>query len=106
MGYPVVTYKVQTPDGYILTMFRIPNDHSKNPNARYHPIYLQHGLVATCATFLGKGKDSLGKLSNNLIFYFFIKQEKTNTKLYSLMRFILYLIYTDLSAINISEDIF
>ncbi|CAG9853867.1 unnamed protein product [Phyllotreta striolata] len=62
MGYPVLTYKVLTPDGYILTMFRIPNNHSSNPNAKYHPIYLQHGLVATCATFLGKGRDSLAFL--------------------------------------------
>ncbi|KAG5875195.1 hypothetical protein JTB14_029369 [Gonioctena quinquepunctata] len=59
MGYPLRTYKVQTPDGYIMTMFRIPNDHVKNPAARHYPIYLQHGIVATCATFLGKGKDSL-----------------------------------------------
>ncbi|CAH1159898.1 unnamed protein product [Phaedon cochleariae] len=59
MGYPLLTYKVRTADGYILTMFRIPNDHVKNTNARKHPIYLQHGLVSTCATFLGKGRDSL-----------------------------------------------
>ncbi|KAJ8927994.1 hypothetical protein NQ314_019522 [Rhamnusium bicolor] len=54
-------YKVQTNDGYILTMFRIPNDNVNNPKAKHHPVYLQHGLVATCATFLGLGKNSLGK---------------------------------------------
>nr|XP_023019896.1 lysosomal acid lipase/cholesteryl ester hydrolase-like [Leptinotarsa decemlineata] len=59
MGYPLLTYKVQTADGYILTMFRIPNDHINNPDARFTPIYLQHGLVATSASFLGKGRDSL-----------------------------------------------
>ncbi|XP_018561404.1 lipase member K-like [Anoplophora glabripennis] len=58
-GYPVLEYKVQTPDGYILTMFRIPRDDTKNPKAKYHPVYLQHGLVATCANFVGLGKNSL-----------------------------------------------
>lgn len=58
-GYPVIEYKVQTLDGFILTLFRIP---SNNPKAALFPVYLQHGLVATCANFIGLGKDSLGKL--------------------------------------------
>ncbi|RZB40241.1 uncharacterized protein BDFB_003922, partial [Asbolus verrucosus] len=51
-GYPLIEYKVPTQDGYILKMFRIPSDNVRNPNAKNHPVYLQHGLVATCANFL------------------------------------------------------
>ncbi|CAH1371140.1 hypothetical protein MTP99_012629 [Tenebrio molitor] len=55
-GYPVIEYKVPTKDGYILTMYRIP---TKNPNALKFPVYLQHGLVATCAYFIALKKNSL-----------------------------------------------
>ncbi|XP_066145567.1 uncharacterized protein [Euwallacea fornicatus] len=59
LGYPVQTYKVVTKDGYVLTMFRIPNDGRVNPHAKKHPVYFQHGLVATCNNFLALKKDSL-----------------------------------------------
>ncbi|XP_057662523.1 lipase member K-like [Diorhabda carinulata] len=59
MGYPVSVYTVQTADGYLLTMFRIPNYKNENSKTRKHPVYLQHGIVATCASFLGNGKNSL-----------------------------------------------
>ncbi|XP_076274567.1 lipase member K-like isoform X1 [Rhynchophorus ferrugineus] len=59
LGYPVQTHRVVTPDGYILTVFRIPNDGHRNPKAKKHPVYLQHGLVATCNNFLALQKDSL-----------------------------------------------
>lgn len=61
LGYPVETYKVATRDGYILTMYRIPNDGSKNPDAKKHPVYMQHGLVATSNNFLALQRDSLGE---------------------------------------------
>nr|CAH7722206.1 unnamed protein product [Callosobruchus chinensis] len=61
MGYPVEEHKVITSDGYILTMYRIPNTHTATPHTKYHPVYLQHGLVATCATFIGLGRDSIGE---------------------------------------------
>ncbi|CAG9762366.1 unnamed protein product [Ceutorhynchus assimilis] len=59
LGYPVQTYRIVTRDGYILTLFRIPNDSQRNPHAKKHPVYLQHGLVATCNNFLALQKDSL-----------------------------------------------
>ncbi|CAH1963571.1 unnamed protein product [Acanthoscelides obtectus] len=59
MGYPVEEHKVITADGYILTMYRIPNYHTATKYTKYHPVYLQHGLVATCATFIGLGRDSI-----------------------------------------------
>lgn len=60
LGYTVEEHKVKTADGHILTMFRIPNHHTSNELTNRHPVYLQHGLVATCANFLGLGRNSLG----------------------------------------------
>lgn len=57
-----------TEDGYILTLFRIPNDPGKNLKVRKEPLFLMHGIVSTSATFLGLGKDSLGKYYLNLIY--------------------------------------
>ncbi|KAF2898467.1 hypothetical protein ILUMI_07707 [Ignelater luminosus] len=58
-GYPLEIHRVVTPDGYILTVFRIPNYNSPNAALRKTPVFLQHGLASTSANFLGKGKDSL-----------------------------------------------
>lgn len=57
-GYPFEEHKVVTPDGYILSLFRIPNTH--RANAKKDPVFLQHGIVSSGATFFGIGKDSLG----------------------------------------------
>lgn len=57
-----------TEDGYILTLFRIPNDPSKNVKVKKEPLFLMHGIVSTSATFLGLGKDSLGKCYLHLIY--------------------------------------
>ncbi|KAH1022246.1 hypothetical protein HUJ04_011670 [Dendroctonus ponderosae] len=65
LGYPVQTYRVVNKDGYILTLFHMPNDGSRNPHAKKHAVYLQHGLVATCNNFLALQKDSLGRWNNN-----------------------------------------
>lgn len=67
MGYPLLEYKVKSGDGHILTVFRIPNHKTHTEHTKYHPVYLQHGLVATCATFLGLGKNSLSNMSDYLI---------------------------------------
>lgn len=57
----MLEYKVKTKDGFIITIFRIPNDNVRNPHAQKYPVVLQHGLVSTCSNFLGLGKNSLGK---------------------------------------------
>lgn len=58
-GYPFEEHKVKTKDGYILTLFRIPN--SGHAEAKKNPVFLQHGLIANAATYLGLGNNSLRK---------------------------------------------
>lgn len=51
-GYPLEQHKVETEDGFILTLHRIPG--SKNAK----PVFLQHGLLGSSADWVmtGKGK--------------------------------------------------
>ncbi|KAK9870872.1 hypothetical protein WA026_009830 [Henosepilachna vigintioctopunctata] len=56
-GYPFQQYKVQTIDGYILTLFRIPS-----LNARKEAVFMLHGIQSTSAIFVGLGKNSLAFL--------------------------------------------
>ncbi|KAF2882050.1 hypothetical protein ILUMI_24122 [Ignelater luminosus] len=63
-GYPVEVHKVITLDGYILTVFRIPNYYSKTP--RREPVFLQHGWMSSAAFFVAHGKESLAfELADN-----------------------------------------
>ncbi|XP_055375802.1 lipase 3-like [Condylostylus longicornis] len=50
-GYPAETHKVQTPDGYILEMHRIPR-----PGAI--PVYLQHGIMDSSGGWVIMGPHS------------------------------------------------
>ncbi|KYQ56662.1 Lipase 3 [Trachymyrmex zeteki] len=54
-GFPAEIHVVQTEDGYLLTLYRIPrkNDARKNGS----PVLLQHALLSSCADFLILGKD-------------------------------------------------
>ncbi|XP_031768044.2 lipase 3-like [Galleria mellonella] len=57
-GYPVQQHEVKTSDGYLLTMFRIPND---GP-----PVLLMHGTLSSSDDFLTIGSNSgLGYLLAN-----------------------------------------
>lgn len=56
-GYPFAEHKVTTKDGFILTLFRIPN--TKHPNPKKNPVFLQHGLISSASCFVGLGKNSL-----------------------------------------------
>ncbi|KAG5865739.1 hypothetical protein JTB14_023204 [Gonioctena quinquepunctata] len=56
-GYPFMEYKVKTSDGYILTVFRIPNVGSRKP-----AVFLMHGVQGTSAIFLGLGRNSIAFL--------------------------------------------
>lgn len=56
-GYPFQEFKVQTKDGYILTVFRIPN-----LNTGKGPVFLMHGVLSNSAIFVGLGRNSLAFL--------------------------------------------
>lgn len=50
-GYPVETHTVQTKDGYLLSIQRIPfgrtKSQSNTPNLRKKVVFLQHGLLSS-----------------------------------------------------------
>jgi Partial alpha/beta-hydrolase lipase region len=56
-GYPVEEYFVDTPDGYILKVFRIPGSPESPPAEGKIPVFLQHGLLCSSADWV--------KLSNH-----------------------------------------
>lgn len=61
-GYPVETHTVQTEDGYILTMYRIP--YGKNQDAgskRGPPVFCLHGLGENSVVWVMLNNQSLGK---------------------------------------------
>lgn len=57
-GYPVEEHFVNTPDGYILKVFRIPGAPSSPPAQGKRVVFVQHGLLCSSADWvvLGKGK--------------------------------------------------
>ncbi|XP_011705273.1 PREDICTED: lipase 1-like, partial [Wasmannia auropunctata] len=50
-GYPAETHVIQTEDGYLLTLHRIPGDTDQPP------VLLQHGLLCNSALWVISGKD-------------------------------------------------
>jgi len=54
-GYPVQTQSVQTEDGYILTMHRIPYGRGGARRADRPPVLLQHGLLCSSADWVLSG---------------------------------------------------
>jgi lysosomal acid lipase/cholesteryl ester hydrolase len=57
-GYPAESHTVQTEDGYILTMHRIPYGKGGARRASNTPVLLQHGLLSSSADWVisGPGK--------------------------------------------------
>ncbi|CAD6993542.1 lipase 3 [Ceratitis capitata] len=52
-GYPVEEHKVQTSDGYILTMHRIPYSPNLNNNDEERPVaFLMHGLLCSSSDWV------------------------------------------------------
>eukprot|EP00057_Strongylocentrotus_purpuratus_P024765 XP_011679239.1 PREDICTED: gastric triacylglycerol lipase-like [Strongylocentrotus purpuratus] len=62
-GYPVEEYTVQTEDGYLLGLFRIPHgrqNNSKNTGSK-PVVFLQHGLLAASTNWVeNSASESLG----------------------------------------------
>ena len=50
-NYPVESHRVTTPDGYILTLFRIQAKYSKIKSG-LQPVLLQHGLLDSSDTWI------------------------------------------------------
>lgn len=51
-GYPLETYKVTTPDGWVLSLYRIPHGKNRNTKPGKKPvIYLHHGITLSSACF-------------------------------------------------------
>lgn len=51
-GYPLETYKVTTPDGWVLSLYRIPHGKNRNKLPGKKPvIYLHHGITLSSASF-------------------------------------------------------
>jgi lysosomal acid lipase/cholesteryl ester hydrolase len=60
-NYTVETHYATTPDGYILTMFRIPSSKgSEMLNKR--PVLLQHGLLDSSYTWINNYEDQVSSL--------------------------------------------
>ncbi|XP_063824708.1 lipase 3-like [Ostrinia nubilalis] len=53
-GYPIESHEVITPDGYILTMHRIPHGRDRNnkPVRNKPVVFLMHGMMSSSADYL------------------------------------------------------
>lgn len=56
-GYPVEEYYVNTPDGYILKVLRIPGSTRSPPQPGKTVVFIQHGLLCSSADWLILGKE-------------------------------------------------
>lgn len=63
-GYTSESHVIETEDGYLLTVHRIPK--SKNGTVGKQPVLLQHGLLATSTCFLDEGNKSLAFILSDL----------------------------------------
>jgi lysosomal acid lipase/cholesteryl ester hydrolase len=56
-GYPLQEYFVDTPDGYILKVFRIPGSPQSSPTYGKTVVFFQHGLLSSSADWVVLGKE-------------------------------------------------
>lgn len=57
-GYPVETHTIQTDDGYLLSLHRIPC--GRNGTRGGQPVFLQHGLLSSSVDWINANNNSLG----------------------------------------------
>lgn len=58
-GYPSETHVIETEDGYLLKVHRIPGN--KDGAKGGQPAYLQHGLLGSSADWVLNGNNTLGE---------------------------------------------
>lgn len=58
-GYPSESHVVESEDGYLLTVHRIPG--GKDGSKGGQPVYLQHGLLGSSADWVLNGNTTFGK---------------------------------------------
>ena len=63
-GYPGEMHEIQTKDGYILTLHRIPHN-GTNFNANRPVVLLQHGIVLSSDQWVLRGTQDLGEINLN-----------------------------------------
>lgn len=57
-GYPAETHTIQTEDGYLLSLHRIPRGkNNQGNNKKRQPVFLQHGLLASSADWIIPGPE-------------------------------------------------
>jgi hypothetical protein len=57
-GYPLESYKVNTPDGWVLTLYRIPHGKKRHNTPGKRPvIYLHHGITLSSGCFTVLNED-------------------------------------------------
>jgi hypothetical protein len=56
-GYPAETHTVQTDDGYLLNMHRIPCGRAGCGDGVRQPVFLQHGILASSADWILSGPE-------------------------------------------------
>ncbi|KAE8739883.1 hypothetical protein FOCC_FOCC014607 [Frankliniella occidentalis] len=57
-GYPAESHRVQTRDGYVVTLFRVPWSRRSPPGADPRPVvFLQHGLLQTADQWTMRGPE-------------------------------------------------
>lgn len=56
-GYPAETHTVQTEDGYLLNIHRIPCGRGGCDGSIRQPVFLQHGILASSADWIISGPE-------------------------------------------------
>lgn len=52
LGYPLESYVVETEDGYLLTLHRIPYGKNNTQKTNRTPLLLMHGLLGSSENFM------------------------------------------------------
>jgi hypothetical protein len=66
-GYPSESHTIQTDDGYLLTLHRIPHGRKSAYNTSRIPVFLQHGLLGSSASWVINGPNkSLRKCQHHV----------------------------------------